>query len=484
MRRLAATVHRMSDVAEIALPRGHHYAVMWGIPENYAGMTNSMLHRSRAFVDLTGTEVTILTYEHHDDYDVVRTRLRDRGALNDGVHIANLWEDLRRWDDVQLKQAEPSFHPGVEATFEPLGDRGDHSSPLVHILRDGDDITQADYFRADGTLLGSDRRDLPGDEPRAFVLCDTSGAPLGGWEGAWGLYETWLDSLPRDPIAWMIVDSKTSANHLTHYHRDDVVTLHVVHGSHLEPESGRPMGTLRESRQHVMENLDEWDAVVFLTQQQLSEVDALLGPGDNRYVIPHGRFVPKEPPNLKRPSRHGVMLTSLNKRKQISHAIRAMTRVGRIGLRRATLDVWGEGPYEERLRKAIEKADAPVELRGYSDHASKEFDKASFSLLTSNNEAFGLVLVESMGHGCIPISYDMPYGPSEIITHGVDGFLVPPDDISGLATEIRRIARATSAELAPMREAAYRRALEFNDEHVTEKWAAVMEKALASKQRA
>ena len=474
----------MNDVAQIALPRGHHYAVMWGIPENYAGMTNSMLHRSRAFVELTGTEVTILTYEHHDDYDIVRKRLRDRGALNDGVHIANLWEDLRRWDDVQLKQAEPSFHPGVEATFEPLGDRGDHSSPLVHILRDGDDITQADYFRADGTLLGSDRRDLPGEEPRAFVLCDTSGAPLGGWEGAWGLYEAWLDSLPRDPIAWMIVDSKTSANHLTHYHRDDVVTLHVVHGSHLEPESGRPMGTLRETRQHVMENLDEWDAVVFLTQQQLSEVDALLGPGDNRYVIPHGRFVPKEPPNLKRPSRHGVMLTSLNKRKQISHAIRAMTRVGRIGLRRATLDVWGHGPYEERLRKAIEKADAPVELRGYSDHASKEFDKASFSLLTSNNEAFGLVLVESMGHGCIPISYDMPYGPAEIITHGVDGFLVPPDDITGLATEIRRIARATSAELAPMREAAYRRALEFNDEHVTEKWASVMEKALASKQRA
>jgi poly(glycerol-phosphate) alpha-glucosyltransferase len=475
----------MSDVAQIALPRGHHYAVMWGIPDNYAGMTNSMLHRSKAFVELAGIEVTILTYDHRDDYDVVRKRLRERGALIDGIHIANLWEDLRRWDDVQLKQTAASFDPGVEATFEPLGDRGDHSSPLVHVMQQSDGtITQADYFRPDGTLLGSDRRDLPGDEPRAFVLCDTSGAPLGGWEGARGLYESWLDSLPRDPVAWLIVDSKTSANHLTHYHRDDVVTLHVVHGSHLEPESGRPMGILRESRQHVMENLDQWDGVVFLTQAQLSEVDALLGPGDNRYVIPHGRFVPKEPPNLKRPSRHGVMLTSLNKRKQISHAIRAMTRVGRIGLRRATLDVWGEGPYEDRLRKAIEKADAPVELRGYSDHASKEFDQASFSLLTSNNEAFGLVLVESMGHGCIPISYDMPYGPSEIITHGVNGFLVPPDDISGLATEIRRIARATSAELAPLREAAYRRALDFNDEHVTEKWAAVMEKALASKRRA
>jgi poly(glycerol-phosphate) alpha-glucosyltransferase len=474
----------MNRVSEIALPRGHHYAVMWGIPDNYAGMTNSMLHRSRAFVDLTGTDVTILTYEHRDDYDVVRKRLRDRGGMIDGMHIANLWEDLRGWDDEQLKQAEPTFVPGVESTFEPLGERGDHTSALQHVLGDGDDIDQVDYFRADGTMLASDRRRVAGKEDRAFTLCDTSGNPLGGWQDIWDLYHCWLDSLPRDPVAWFIVDSKTSANHLVEYHRDDVVTLHVVHASHLEPGSGRPMGTLRESRLYVMERLDQWDGVVFLTKQQLGEVDALLGPGHNRHVIPHGRFVPKEPPTHKRAKRHGVMLTSLNKRKQISHAIKAMTRVGRLGLRRATLDVWGQGPYQERLQAAIDKSGAPVELRGYSDHAWKEFDKASFSLLTSSNEAFGLVLVESMGHGCIPISYDMPYGPSEIITHGVNGFLVPEDDITGIATEVRRIARSTTSELAPIREAAYRRALEFDDESVTEKWAAVMEEALASKRHA
>lgn len=472
-------------MAEIELPGGHHYAAMWGIPDNYAGMTNSMLHRSRAFVQLAGVEVTILTYEHLDDYEPVRHRLHDRSAMVDGMHIANLWEDLRGWDDEKLKQAVPTFVPGAESAFQPLGERGDHASPLRNrLLHDDGRLLQVDYFRADGTLLGSDRRDVPGELPRAFTLCDTSGSPLGTWQTIWGLYGFWLDSLPRDPIAWLISDSKTSANHLTHYHRDDVVTLHVVHGSHLEPESGRPMGTLRASRQHIMENLDEWDGVIFLTQQQLGEVDALLGTGANRYVVPHGRFVPKEPPNLKRSGFHGVMLTSLNKRKQIAHAIKAMNRVGRIGLRRPTLDVWGEGPYQERLQQAIDKSDAPVALCGYSDLAWKEFDKASFSLLTSNNEAFGLVLVESMGHGCIPISYDMPYGPSEIITHGVNGFLVPPDDISGLATEIRRLARAKRSELDPIREAAYRRALEFNDERVTEQWATVMEKALASKRPA
>ena len=475
----------MSDVAEIALPRGHHYAVMWGIPDNYAGMTNSMLHRSRAFVELTGTEVTIVTYEYLDDYDPVRTRLRERGAMIDGVHIVNLWEQLRTWDDEQLKTAVPTFD-GDELVFDPLGDRGEQASPLMNqLLDDEGELLQVDYFRADGSLLATHRRRRPQDETSAFTLCDTSGTPLGTWAGIWSLYYFWLDTLPRDPIAWMICDSKTSANHLVDYQRDDVVTLHVLHQSHLEPKSrSSTEDVIRKSRERVLERLDQWDAVVFLTRQQLDEVNDFLGPGDNRHVVPHGRFVPKEPPNLKRSSLHGVMLTSLNKRKQISHAIKAMTRIGRVKLRRVTLDVWGEGPYEERLQDAIDKSDAPVELRGYSDHAWKEFDKASFSLLTSSNEAFGLVLVESMGHGCIPISYDMPYGPAEIITHGVNGFLVPPDDISGLATEIRRLARAKTAELAPIREAAYRRALEFNDENVTERWAKVMETALANKRTA
>jgi glycosyltransferase involved in cell wall biosynthesis len=476
---------RMCRVAEIALPRGHHYAVMWGIPDNYAGMTNAMLHRSRAFVELAGTEVTILTYEHRDDYDTVRARLRERGAMIDGMHVVNLWEDLRSWDDERLKQAAATFAPGAESAFDPLGERGDHASPLVNTLRTEEGaVTQVDYFRTDGTLLGSDRRKVPGDKPRAFTLCDTSGAPLGTWQSIWHLYYFWLDSLPRDPIAWMISDSKTSANHLVDYHRDDVVTIHLVHGSHLVPGSGRPMGELSKDRKRVMERLDQWDGVVFLTQQQLDEVDALLGPGTNRHVIPHGRHVPSEPPTLKRSSLRGVMLTSLTQRKRVSHAIRAMNRVGRIGLRHAHLDVWGEGPRKELLQKTIDETEANVELRGYSDAATAEFDKASFSLLTSSNEAFGLVLVESMGHGCIPISYDMPYGPAEIITHGVDGFLVPVDDISGLATEIRRLAHARRSALAPIRLAAYRRALEFNDEHVTERWAAAMEIALAAKHQA
>ena len=466
------------------LPEGSHYAVMWGIPDLYAGMTNSMLHRCRAFVELAGTDVTILTYEYRPDYNVVRNRLRERGAMIDGMHIRNLWEDLRGWDDSELRSLSRAdqFAPPDDNLFIPLGERGDHSDPMRHTLHDADgEVLQMDFFRADGTMLASDRRDVPGPKSRAFTLCDTTGHPIGTWQRIWDLYWSWLDSLPRDPIAWFIADSKTSANHLVDYHRDDAIVIHLVHGSHLAPGTGRPHGELIESRRRAFERIDEWDAVVFLTDQQLEEVEILLGPGENRHVIPHGRDVPTSPPELNRSSLQGVMLTSLSKRKQIGHAVKGITRAGRVGLRRPHLDVFGQGAQEKALRKLIAGHRANVDLRGYSNDAAREFDTASFSLLTSNNEAFGLVLVESMGHGCIPISYDMPYGPAEIITHGVDGYLVPADDIDALAAAIRRITHMKPAELAPMREAAHRRALDYNDEHVTARWAAAMHAALAAK---
>jgi poly(glycerol-phosphate) alpha-glucosyltransferase len=466
-------------VSSIELPPGRHYAVTWSIPDDYAGMTNSLLHRSRALVREAGAEVTILTYAHRDDYDATRDRLIERKAMIEGMHLRNLWEDVRTWDDVQLKAATSTFAKGPDE-FEPLGDRGDHSSPFAHVLRDDQgNVIQADYFRADGSLLASDQHPSATNLRRSVVLCDTSGAPLGLWRGPWNLYYLWLDSLPRDPTAWMICDSKSVATHLTTYHRPDVVTIHVVRGSHLRAGTGRPQGELNPRRKFVMENLRSWDAVVFLTNEQRRDVEALMGPHDNLHVIPNNRPVPAEVPNLRRNRTKGVMLASLTTRKQIGQAVRAISKVGRVRGRRVRLEVWGKGEREEPLRRYIAKVDAAVTLRGHSSTAIDEFEKASFSLLTSKSEAFANVLIESMGRGCIPISYETPYGPSDIITHGVDGFLVPQDDVAALAKQIRAAVAAKPTTLAAMRLAGHRRALQFTD--FTDRWAVLMHSIAAAR---
>ena len=146
----------------------------------------------------------------------------------------------------------------------------------------------------------------------------------------------------------------------------------------------------------------------------------------------------------------------------------------RLPRRRLRLDVWGNGPLERDLQTLINQQAAPVTLRGHSPTAAEQFAKASFSLLTSRSEALPGVLLESMGRGCIPISYDLPYGPSDIITHGVDGFLVPFGDIEALAKQIEQVVTMPQKELGAMRKAAHSRALDFNDERAVERWSALM----------
>jgi poly(glycerol-phosphate) alpha-glucosyltransferase len=456
------------------LPAGSHYAITPSIPDHYAGMTASMLQRSRAFVLYAGVEVTILTYEHRTDNDDVRRRLRDRGALIDGMKLANLWEDLWSWSDAAL--AEAKFDARVADDFELLGHRGQVTAPLIRERRDADNrVVQIDHARPDGSILVSERRAGTDLRSRHLTLCDTQSRPLGTWHWADGLQRLWLDALPRNPVAWMIVDSKTSADALLRYSRPDVVKMHVVRGSHLSRGLDGPMSKLVSTRERVMENLGEWDAVVFLTAKQRDDVEARFGPQPNLAVIPNSRNMPPHAPSGKRASGLGVMLASLDTRKQIDHAIEAVTAARkRLPLRRVRLDVWGQGPREPQLAAQIKRLRAPVKLRGHAPGAADEFARASFSLFTSRAEAFGNVLIESMGRGCIPISYDMPYGPSDIITHGVDGFLVPPGDKTALAEQIYQVLTTPESVLATIRAAGYRRALEFSDERQVERWQGVM----------
>ena len=464
-------------MAETTLPAGTHYALMVNIPENYGGMTASMLQRSRAFVRDAGVEVTILTYDHDTDYDASRSRLRERGALIDGMHVLNMWEQLRTWNDDVLHGMQAALAFGVPDDFRPLGDRGTAVTKLKRELVGADGLpVQIDYFRPDGSLLLSDQRRGPESANRRVVLCDTAGQPLGAGSEMYPLYAFWLDRLPRNPVAWMIIDSKTSANMMIQYQRPDVALLHVVRGSHLKSGPGGPgERELVGSRQPVIENLEAWDAVVFLTERQREDIEARFGPRENISVIPNSRIMPTALTHLRRKRGYGVMLASLDGRKRIGHAVRAMVEAKRLlPRRRLMLDVWGQGPFEASLNTLIAKLRAPVRLNGHSPQAADAFGTASYSLLTSRAEAFANVLIESMGRGCIPISYDVPYGPSDILTHGVDGFLVPDGDIEALAEQIAHVATLPQRELKAIRKAAHNRALDFNDEQAVQRWSALM----------
>ena len=65
-----------------------------------------------------------------------------------------------------------------------------------------------------------------------------------------------------------------------------------------------------------------------------------------------------------------------------------------------------------------------------------KFMESSMLLMTSLYEPFGLVLVEAMSCGIPVIAFDCPYGPSDIIHNGKDGYLVENGNIEAFAERV------------------------------------------------
>src|SRR5699024_1759779 len=63
------------------------------------------------------------------------------------------------------------------------------------------------------------------------------------------------------------------------------------------------------------------------------------------------------------------------------------------------------------------------------------------SFLTSKTEGFGLVVMESLNAGCPVVSYDLNYGPSDLIQNGKNGILVEQNNINELAKAMKQMTQ-------------------------------------------
>jgi poly(glycerol-phosphate) alpha-glucosyltransferase len=163
------------------------------------------------------------------------------------------------------------------------------------------------------------------------------------------------------------------------------------------------------------------------------------------------------------------MLASLQTRKRVDHAVRAISRAAAVHPE-ITLDVYGDGPDRDHVAATIAELDAPVRLRGHVPDARALLGEASFLLLTSTSEGLPLVLVESMAVGCIPIAYDIPYGPADVISDGRNGFLVKGGDTDGVARAIQTLVEMSPRKVARMRKTARKSAQQFSDLEITRLW--------------
>lgn len=450
-----------------ALPAVRHLAITWGIPDEYGGMTAALLHRSRAFHRAAGADVDVVTFDERPDYPAVRERLRERGALCDGIRIVNIYEHFRDVD----REAVPSLpEPGRMRRPPDEEVRGDSGSVLRWLEKD--EAIRVEHRRLDGTTAVVDEHRRNGG--RLITSLDRSGQPTGRWRTAREFRFAWLDELIADALAIAVVDSKTAAAQLQHYWRPNVTLIHAVHGAHTDRQ-----GRLTAPRRPVFENLHRWDAVAFLTKTQRDAAIELLGDPGNLVVAPNGVTVPPDVERMPPDRLHGVIVSRLSSAKRIEHALRIIAAVRERGIA-VTADVVGDGP-----RRAVLEAEAArlglgdaVRFAGYREDAHDFVRRGAWTLVTSRSEGESLALLEAMAAGSLPVAYDIPYGPADVVDDGRNGCLVPEGDVEAAAAALARLCSQDDDALAAMRRHARDTARRYDDAGVADLWAGIERDAL------
>lgn len=399
-------------------------------------MTSALLRRSRSFAQASRSEVTVLTFDDARDYRAIEEGLRAVGEIGPGVRCLNLW----CW---------------LEGVPGRAGMR-----TRTRFAADGTTVLQLDHLRADGALLVSDERAAQrsdGTTGRLVTLFDAEGAPVRSWHSIWGLYRFWLDALVGEDHAVLIADSKPAATFLTSYRRKKALTVHVVHGSHLDDDGEN----VRASRSEALEKIDHFDLLVSLTARQRRDLERSFGPSKPLAVIPNAIDIPAGFAQERDVSR-GIVLASLISRKRVEDAITVVTEV-----RGARLDVYGGGPERASLEM---RAGDRITFHGHVAGAAEHLERHSFLLVTSRSEGSPLAIMEAMAAGCIPIAYDIPYGPADLIDDGVTGFIVPDGSVGALAASVRTLLTMPERRVKRMRKAARSRAQSFREQAVLDIW--------------
>ena len=138
-----------------------------------------------------------------------------------------------------------------------------------------------------------------------------------------------------------------------------------------------------------------------------------------------------------------LFVGNLIARKGLHHLIDALSRLPSADWR---LDVVGDDTVDSAYAAAVRRQIGGAGLKGnirlhgrVSDGELAQQYSAAHLLAVPSYEGFGIVYLEAMAFG-LPVLASVHGGGGELVGHGVNGFLVEPTDVDGIAARLSAVA--------------------------------------------
>ncbi|WP_342388833.1 glycosyltransferase [Salinicoccus bachuensis] len=260
----------------------------------------------------------------------------------------------------------------------------------------------------------------------------------------------WLDQVLGESDRDTVVISDTRPTDELVVLLDDSRVKGVIrpHSNHLRNPDD-PSSELNRRNKYAIESVKDIDALVVLTEKQRQDIISRFGHPEKVFVVPN--YYDPGPPKvtglrsflmnvrqrsrkIERDMKKVVIVSRFSSIKSIDHTIRAFKDVVE-AVPEAKLEIWGKGDKKQEYKDLIKKLDLDgnVKVKGYTQHPENVYRSGAMSVVTSKAEGFSLSVMESMVNETPVVSYDIRYGPSDMIEDGENGFLIKKGDTGMLA---------------------------------------------------
>ncbi|MEA4957108.1 Glycosyltransferase Gtf1 [bioreactor metagenome] len=194
----------------------------------------------------------------------------------------------------------------------------------------------------------------------------------------------------------------------------------------------------------ILNKIENNNLFVVLTETQRKDIIKEFGNINNIIIIPNS--IPES--NLigaEKDNNKISLFTRISPEKNVLEAIDIFYKVLK-EKPNAIFEIYGRASKElpsevkelKKLKKHIKKLNMEknVFIKGYVKDVNKAMEESLLTILTSKREGFGMVIIESMYNATPVVSYDINYGPRDIIDHGFDGYLVEKNNQDEMAKYI------------------------------------------------
>ncbi|WP_159796559.1 accessory Sec system glycosyltransferase GtfA [Streptococcus halichoeri] len=278
----------------------------------------------------------------------------------------------------------------------------------------------------------------------------------------------------------LILDRSTGIGQTIFQERGAAKLAVVIHAEHFSPQSVTKDTILWNNfYEYQFTNADKVDAFICATagqSQLLAEQFKTYQACEPRIVtIAVGSLPACSYPQKARKPFSLVTASRLAPEKHVDWLIKAVIKAKQL-LPELSLDIYGTGGEEAKLRELIQKHQAQdyIRLLGHKQMAER-YQAYEVYLAGSTSEGFGLTLMEAVGSGLALIGLDVRYGNQTFIKDGQNGYLIPrkePDDskvmVEAFAKKILDLY--TKADLTAFSQKSYQIASSFLEAAVMQDW--------------